>query len=166
MTKKLALLPVDGERRPGDTIPLAAPEARILGTGEPPVVNLGGLWKTEARLAYLRKRERDSAQHKLLTLALGNMLRAVLDLDVPTSELSGPSVVLDGVKITVREFILPMPGLDREFRLYVMLGCPFCERENEREFGSREELGEMLCRPTGSCTHCGKPLSARPGSAS
>ncbi len=139
---------------------------RMLGTGAPPAIKTDGQWKTIARLAFLTKRDLDRARHMELTLALANMLRDVLDVDLETRQLSGPSVVLDGVKISVREFILPEPGVEREFRLYVGLECPFCDRDNDRPFGSQAELGEVLCRPSGSCEHCGKPLSSRPGSAS
>lgn len=162
MSKILALV---GDEGPGIENGERHAEAHVLGSGEPPRVTTGGSWITDARLAFFKQRDAEHARRRELILALANTVQEVLGLDLETRRLTGPEIVIDDVHLMIREFILPQPGIEREFRLAVAVACPFCERENWREFGSKEELGQILCEPTGGCSFCQKPLASRPGGA-
>lgn len=136
-------------------------EPRVLGSVGPAEIPTDGTWLTRAKTAYFKKRDADAARNDELILALLNMLYDLFGntVFVERSLVQEPSVVLmpQGVRFGIHEHV---DGAARVLRLSVYVACLFCERDNEREFETLEELGEILCEPTGTCAHCNKPLRA------
>jgi hypothetical protein len=141
---------------------------RVLGSPGPAEIVTDGSWLTRAKVAYYNKRDTEAARREELVIALANMLYDLFGeaMYIERGQMTEPSVVLrpSGHRFGIVEHLLP--GEERVLRLTVGVPCGFCERENEQEFETLEELGEILCEPTGGCAHCGKPLVARPGAAS
>jgi hypothetical protein len=134
--------------------------ALVLGSdGVAPSVETDRKWLTNVKTDYLIQRDIERVRRKALTLALVNKLNEMLDVDIKNYDPNVPSIRLDGYRFSIAEASHTQAG-EPTYLLLVGVKCPFCERENDCMFESREDLGQLLSEPKGKCTNCEKPLSA------